>query len=353
MIKKKRLLFIASLPTSKLRFDGERNKAKAILDCFYDFGNYDIDIIDYTKNKYFQTLKMLFKSFFISYDTIFLSKCIVGGTIALHLLQLFAKSKKNITFYIVGNGYKGFENEKMHLEDIKKCSKVIIESPIVIEQMEAIDVHNCLIFPCVKPNYSLPVLEKKYDPEETLHAIFFSRIYEHKGILDAVQAIININQGLKKPLFTLDIAGGREPNKENLDFEQKLLSLCAGHDEIRYLGISFSIRGIESYKQLQNYDLHIFPSHFDQECAPGAVVDMFIAGVPTLSSNFSSAKWLMSNENSFFFTMKDVADLQQKLLYIFEHKTELAKKRFTTNAESQKYTHDAFVRFLLDNKIVG
>ena len=52
------------------------------------------------------------------------------------------------------------------------------------------------------------------------------------------------------------------------------------------------IEGIDSYYRLQQYDLHVFPSRFVFECAPGSIMDMFIAGVPSLSSTFKSAESL-------------------------------------------------------------
>jgi hypothetical protein len=58
-MKKKKLLFVASLPSKTLNFDGERNKSKDVLDSIVSKNIYDIKIIDYTKNKYFQTIKLI------------------------------------------------------------------------------------------------------------------------------------------------------------------------------------------------------------------------------------------------------------------------------------------------------
>ena len=43
----KRVLFVASLPTKKMCFDGERNKSRDVLNAIKNMGEAKIDIIDY------------------------------------------------------------------------------------------------------------------------------------------------------------------------------------------------------------------------------------------------------------------------------------------------------------------
>ena len=111
--------------------------------------------------------------------------------------------------------------------------------------------------------------------------------------------------------------------------------------------MALRITGVESYKMLQKYDIHVFPSHFKQECAPGAILDMFVAGVPTLSSKYSSYKNLLNEDNSYLFEQCNNNDLEEKLLYIYENGyKELNKKRFLSFKERLKYTDNAFIQLL-------
>jgi len=350
----KKMLFVASLPIKGHSFDGERNKAKAMLSAFMKNRLYKIDIINYSKNKYLQTIKLIIMVMFRKYELIYISKCIVGGTIALHQILLFGKkmNKNNIAFYIVGNGYNGFEDKKMYLGDLRKCRKVILESEKVIPQMEKIGVKTNLVFPSIKENYDCPFLEKQYKHDDVLNALFFSRIHFHKGVMDAVAAVINVNANAGRPLFTLSIAGGKFKEPEYQATEDAILKEAANHPEIMYLGTTLSLKDPNSYRDIQKYDLHIFPSQFYQECAPGSVIDMFIAGVPTLSSRFESANILMSDDNSYFFEIGNVADLEEKLLHIYSHKDELIVKRREAYKERNKYTIDAYLDFLMKNDIV-
>ena len=113
-----------------MSFDGERNKSRDVLNILKNmFCNSKIDIVNYSKNKYIQTIKLLFKLLFHKYDLIFVSKCIVGGSFAIYLINHFKKNRDKICFYLIGNGYEGFENKKIYFSDISKCKSIIVESP--------------------------------------------------------------------------------------------------------------------------------------------------------------------------------------------------------------------------------
>ena len=342
-MKKKKVLFIASLPSKKQHLDGERNKSGVIFECLKKMG-FKITVVDYTKNKYIQSIKLLTLIMTKKYDLIFISKCAVGGSFALHLVLRFGKkiNKDNIYFYIIGNGFKGFDISHIYKDDFQKCRKVIVESPFVVKEMSEYNINNCYVFPCVKRIPSLNPTTKEYNTDSPLRLIYFSRITEEKGLTDLIQTVKLLNN--KKVMFFLDIAGG--VSKEEIDYEKKVIKMCDNDENMNYLGESFSIIDDNSYKQLQRYDLHVFPSHFFQECAPGSIIDMFIAGVPTLSSEFENAKNILNEDNSFFFKFMDTKDLASKLLYVYSNKETLNNKRLLSSNEAKKYSVDSFIAFL-------
>jgi glycosyltransferase involved in cell wall biosynthesis len=347
-MKKKKLLFIASLPSKTLNFDGERNKSKDVLDSIVSKNIYDIKIIDYTKNKYLQTIKLIILLLFNYYDRIFISKCLAGGSFALHLVNIFSRKKTKKYFYIIGNGYRGLEKKKLYFDDCNKCELVVVESPDVVAQMIEKGVKKELlqIFPSVKPNYNIEFKPKEYKENQSIKCIFFSRITPAKGLYDAVNSIIEVNEKLGSARFSLDIAGGSTRTPEEVELENFVLKCEEKYDFIKYYGKDFMIEGIDSYYRLQQYDLHIFPSRFVFECAPGSILDMFIAGVPTVSSTFKSADALLSNKNSYFFEQGNYDELVNTLLYISANLDELSLKRKNTFKEQFRYNRDAFLEFL-------
>lgn len=353
----KKVLFIGALPTAKAHHDGERNKAGACLESFRLLKDRKIHVINYSKNKYLQSIKLILEVMFVSFSSIFLVKPVGGGSFALHLIFLFAKkvNRKNVTYYCVGNGFDWMgdrDSYKYYLDDFKKCKNTIIESPTVYKQFEERGLSPNLVFPVVKKGYDLPVVEKDYLEDRPLSLIFFSRVIEAKGPLDAAEVIIKINKEYGKTMFTFDISGAIRNTNEGRDYLARILDTIKGHEQIQFIGTRISSNNIESYKILQQYDLHIFPTRYECECAPGSVVDMFIAGVPTLSSKFESAHFMMNEENSYFFELGNKSDMEQKLLYIYNHRRELNEKRKKCKQEFDKYSPEAFADFIRQNDIV-
>lgn len=347
---KKRFLFVGSLPSKKFYFDGERNKSRDVLNALKKEYSGKFSLIDLSKNQFLQVLKMLLLGFFVKYDFVFVSKCLVGGSKAIKYLTKFSNknNRKNIIFYIIGNGSNGFDDKIIYYDYVEKARFFIVESPKVKEELLKKEIafeERIFIVPCVKPNYLIPPTKKEY-PVRTLKLIYFSRVTEAKGILDAISAISEINEQYGKTLFTLDIAGGSGTCEHEQAFLQQVLSLLNGKDYLKYLGLSLRIEGEKSYKMLQNYDLHIFPSKFYQECAPGSVIDMFVAGVPTLSSNFPSSKYLMSDADSFFFELGNISSLKNSLLTIYNNQQTLNSKRINSSKNFSKYNEISFIKVL-------
>ncbi|MGI6714005.1 MAG: glycosyltransferase [Bacilli bacterium] len=343
----KKLMFVGALPTKKYYFDGERNKSRDVLNALKGKYGPKQTVINLSLNQYFQVLKMIILSIFIKYDFIFISKCLVGGSKAIRYLMKLANrhNKKRVIFYLIGNGASGFEDVVIHYEYIKKVEYCIVESPLVKEELiesKILPGERITIVPCIKPNYTLQPTKKKY-PAKTLKLIFFSRITELKGIMDAITAISNVNEKNQRILFTLDIAGGAEFTEDEQAFLQNVIKISTEKEYINYLGLTLRIENENSYRRLQDYDLHIFPSKFFQECAPGSVIDMFIAGIPTLSSTFPSAHFLMDDSDSFFFQMNDVEDLEKKLMHIYQNQDLLNSKRMNSYKNAALYNEQHFL----------
>lgn len=341
---KKKMLFIGSLPTKKVHFNGETNKTGDIYKIFKKTGLFKISTINLTEFKLIRTIKMIFLSMIKKYDCIFISKCITGGSLSAHLILKYAKkaNKNNIYVYWIGNGTNGLNINNKHMQSLKKVKCVILESEQVKEENKALGLENTVILPCVKPNYDLEVSSKDYSKERTLKCIYFSRICEEKGLMDAIVAIEKANQELGKKAFTLDIAGSPTSEKA-FAFEKVMVEYIKGKDEFTYYGKNFCINGISSYERLQQYDLHLFPSKFLQECVPGSIVDMFIAGVPTLASTFPNVKNILNGDNAFFFKQNDVEDLIKQLVYIYKHTELLPQKRIAAFKEQSKYNETNFL----------
>ena len=342
---KKKILFIGSLPTKKVHFNGETNKTGDIFKILKKANNYRLTKVNLTRFKIFNVIRMIFCSILFKYDSVFVSKCVVGGSLAIHLILKFGRksNKKNIYYYWIGNGTAGFEGKKMYLTDLEKCRCVILESNQILEENPTLNLKSHIIIPCIKPNYDISVQMKDYKKIDILKCIYFSRICEQKGLMDAIMAIELANSKLGFKAFALDIAGAPTTDEAKI-FEKSIIDYLKDKQSVfHYFGPSFHVTGLETYLRLQDYDLHLFPSRFLQECVPGSIVDMFIAGVPTVSSLFPNAKNVLSENDSFFFEQGSVAELAERLVSIYKDKEHLNSKRIASHKLYNLYNEDHFI----------
>lgn len=346
-MKKKKMLFIGSLPTKRVHFNGETNKTGDIYHFFKKTNKFKITKINLTHHKLINTLRMIVCSKCFKYDCIFISKCITGGSLAMHLILKFGrkKNKNNIYVYWIGNGTNGLDVNSEHLSDLKYAKNVIFESDQVYQDNKDLGIKNYSICPCIKPTYDIQCLEKIYLPHERIKCIYFSRICKEKGLMDAIVAVEKANERLGATAFSLDIAGSPTSDSARV-FEKEMLNYIKGKDEFTYFGKDFCVTGIETYLRLQKYDLHLFPSQFKQECVPGTIVDMFIAGVPTLSSSFPNVRNLLSDNDSFIFEQGNTDDLVDKLVFIYNNNGELSNKRKPTFDLQNRYNEVNFNKLM-------
>lgn len=351
---KKRMLFIGSLPTKKVHYNGETNKTGDVFSFFLKSNQFKITRINLTHFKLFYTIKMIACSFCKKYDVIFVSKCVVGGSLIVKLLSKYGRksNKQNIVFYWIGNGIEGFEDKRIYLDAFKICKTIIFESEDVRDSFKHLVTGNSLICPCIKPCYNISLRQKDYSNAKNMRCIFFSRVVKEKGLMDAIGAIEKANRLIGYKYYSLDIAGAATSSPDAEEFEKRIVNYIKNKDEFTYFGKSFCVTGIETYLRLQDYDLHLFPTHFKQECAPGSIIDMFIAGIPTISSSFPNVNNILSNEDSYIFEQGNVDDLVKTLLYIFEHPTELNAKRKTSFQLQKKYDEHAFYELMKQIKVM-
>jgi len=341
--KKPRVLFVASLADESNHFDGERNKSSLILKYLTSIAN--VTAINYTKNKYLQSLKMIILLTFRRYDKIIISKAITGASVAFDILKFMHVKKQTIYYFMMGFGFVGFDDKRINpkgkkfkMQNFHYCNKIICEAQIVKDQLAKDGFTNVAIFPCLKEQYPVQT-EKQFEIQKTLKLIFFSRAVDSKGIFDLIKSIKIVNSDF--PKYDLVIAGASIKNDEKL-----LLGLIEGRKDIHYLGTSFSVTGQETYQELAKYDLHVFPTKNRQEGIPGSIIDFFIAGVPTLSSSYPAVREILDDDCAYFFEYENVDSLTKSLIHIYENQEELFSKRKYALKRAERYTPSRFVEFV-------
>lgn len=169
----------------------------------------------------------------------------------------------------------------------------------------------------------------------------FCRVTKAKGISDAIQAIIKINDE-QRGMAQLDIYG---PLDEDYQAEfETLLKKTAG--AVRYMG---SIPSEKSVDTLKGYFMHLFPTTWKGEGMPGTLVDCFAAGLPTIATNWNyNAEILKDRETSFCYDWQRPELLAEKMFYCMNHPMQVVEMRHACIKEAEKYQPDMAMKQIFE-----
>ncbi len=345
--KKAKILFACSLVSKKHHYDGERRKSTDILRVLKD--KYKVTVCNFTKNSFIQLFKFIICTIFCRKKFIFIAKAPSGGNILLKILRLIKYNRNKIAFYTYGRGFQGEYESKVDLKNINYARFLICEAESVKKEMIERGVTcDVLVFPCLKHIFDIQI--PPFEEKNVLEGVFISRIVEAKGLIDLVDVLGEINsQGIK---IKATISGGWVEKP----VEEYVMKAQESRKDIVYLGQSFTINTIEDYKFLSKFDFHFFPTKFFHDCIPGSAVDAFIAGLPTICSEYANAHEIFNDDVAYFFEFCSKDDFKKKLIYIYEHQKELYSKRVNCIKEAKKYSEESFAVFfaeLLKKSISG
>lgn len=335
---KNKILYIASTNTKKNHFDGERIKSTLIFDTLNKY--FVTDLINLSRFKIFNTLKIAFISCFFKkkYSKIIISKDPHGANIIHKIFKFYKVDFTKVYYFEIGP----FLYDRILAGNINKNTflydkLIIVETNSMKDELASLGFKNLIVFPNFKKIPSLDLIQQNY-PKKSLKLVYFSRIEEMKGIYDLINAIKIVNSESIK--YELDIYGLLMSKKDKIHLNE----LIKNTNEIKYKG-TFNIKNESSYKILQQYDLHAFPTKY-AEGFPGSLIDFFISGVPTISSTFRRSGDILSEQESYFFKQNDIDDLIYQLNSIYENQNTLNLKRKNTYLKKDNYSIEKFNEFV-------
>lgn len=329
-----KILYISCLNTKKEQYDGERIKCTLVYNSLKKFA--DVKVINLSEHKIFNTIRIFFEGLFNKkkYDYIVISKDAHGANIIQKILRLAKYPSNKIVYFQVGpNLYIRINNGTIKKELFIDDKLIIIETETMKKELESLGFERISIIPNFKPIIHIDYSEQNY-PKDILKLVFLSRIEEPKGIYDLIDVLSKINK--EKTKYVLDVYG-RPQNKEE---EEKINALSIQYDFVNFLG-TIPVDNKETYEQLSQYDLHVFPTKYP-EGIPGTLIDFFIAGVPTLSSEFARVHEILTEKDSIIYKQGDNKELQEKLEYIYDNQSILNELRKNSYNRKEDYSVERF-----------
>lgn len=129
-----------------------------------------------------------------------------------------------------------------------------------------------------------------------MRLVYFSLISEEKGAqltIDAAKELSDCSFSFYGPI--------------DAQYEKKFLREVERLHNVEYRGVFDSVAG-DVVSELNQYDIHLFPTMCPNEGVPGVVVETKLAAVPTIASNRGYNCELINNGKDGVLTSTDTVD---------------------------------------------
>lgn len=237
----------------------------------------------------------------------------------------------SIHYNVIGGWLAQLVKDNLVLKkSLLKFDSILVETSIMKNDLEALgfhNVHKLVNFKCMEPVQSHNIKQVA----EPVRLCYFSRVTKLKGIADAISVVKSINHEAGIPRCIFDIFGpvADDYNEEFEELEKEFT------DEIHYRG---KVDPKDSVAIISDYDLQLFPTHYQTEGIPGSILDSFFAGVPVVTAKWNSfAELLVEGETGFGFALGNQDDFRKTLSALIADKERIMHMKYRCLQEAQRY----------------
>lgn len=171
-----------------------------------------------------------------------------------------------------------------------------------------------------------------------MHAVFFSLISEEKGaeiVLEAAKAL---------PEVTFDFYGRIDD-----DFGNVFLSEVHQSNNVVYQGVFDSVSG-DVLRELNKFDIHLFPTLCPHEGVPGVIAETKLAAVPTVASDRGYNAELIENGVDGILMYEDSADeLVCAIRDLVQNPGRLDEMKLSALSSSERFCVDRYIDLIVDD----
>jgi glycosyltransferase involved in cell wall biosynthesis len=263
-------------------------------------------------------------------------------------MPLFAvlnrRYKKKLHYVVIGGWLPEFVGNKKHLlKHLTQFNNIFVETRTMQNNLKLLGLNNVSILPNFKRLRILKEDELVLKYSEPYRLCTFSRVMKEKGIEDAIEAVIAINNTVGRIVYCLDIYGqidyGYRGRFEHLqkDFP----------DYIEYKGVVDFDKSVDVVKK---YFALLFPTYYEGEGFAGTILDAFAAGVPVIATNWRyNAEIIQDRVDGFIYDYKKPEMLKEILLEIHDKPINLINMKKNCLKRAKDYSPDYVIKNLIQN----
>lgn len=259
------------------------------------------------------------------------------------ILCLILKKKNTHLFYdVIGGWLPAFLEKHVIVKNlIKKFDGVWVETSLMKKKLNSQGVNNVTVVHNFKDFELFRYNQINTDLKWPIRLCIFSRINNIKGIDDGINAVIDVNSQSNKILYSLDLYGSVDSSYSE-HFSQII------RDAPEYIKFCGCVPSSEAQKVLSNYSALLFPTRYEGEGQPGAIIDAYSVGIPVISAKWHSYDDFIDVEKTgFCFMQFNYKELVDTLLYISEDPSKLHLMRNNCFAKAEMYMSKVVIKQIL------
>ena len=284
---------------------------------------------------------ILLKAFF-QYKNIVILAAHRGLRVYAPILWIYKKFFHNVRIHyaVVGGWLPSLLEKNNSLRrTVKSIDYIYVETNTMKASLESLGVKS-VVMPNLKMIKLNPTPNDIFTQDEPLPLCTFSRVMKQKGIEDAINAVVAINEKEKKICYSLDIYGSIDP-AETEWFEE----LMAKQPEyIKYMGVVSQNQIVDT---LRRYFALLFPTRFYTEGVPGTIIDAYASGLPVIVSKWQSYKDIVEEDvTGFAYEFGNTDEFEAILYRALKSPSLINSLRENCRQYAKRYSADEAIKIL-------
>ena len=244
---------------------------------------------------------------FLRCDKIVISSADKGSHIVLKFFEKI-RTRKDIYYFAIGGSlYRNIIENNWKTSTYSNIKQIYVESNILKNDLKSININN---IETLNNFRRVEKFKNNYKKTDIVKFVYYGRVIKEKGIEEAIKLIKRLNEGNIN--CTLNIYGQCET-----EYLHKISNMFS--NKIKYHG-EIKPNNSREYEILSQYDIFIFPTEYQGECLPGALIDAYISGLAVIASGWKYAQeYICNNENGIIFEYKNYEDMYIKTKSLIEN----------------------------------
>lgn len=247
---------------------------------------------------------------------------------------------RKLHYVVIGGWLPEFVATRKYLQRaLMSFDSIYVETNVMKTKLVAMGFNNVIVMPNCKELNILKPEELVYAKDEPYKLCTFSRVMKEKGIEDAVDAVIAVNEEMGRIVYTLDIYGQIDGNQ--VEWFKKLEERFPKY--IKYKGL---VDFDKTTQVLKDYFMLLFPTYYDGEGFAGTLIDAMAAGVPVIASDWRYNTEIVNEKTGYVYPVHDNHALVDRLIGVGNNPDLLLSKKSGCLKEAEKYRPENVIQRL-------